>query len=50
MSQTIRAAAVQMQAVFGDVDANLEQVDHLVRRAFDEGADWVILPEFFTSA
>jgi predicted amidohydrolase len=49
MNQTIRAAAVQMQAAFGDVDANLEQTDHLVRRAFNQGAEWVILPEFFTS-
>lgn len=48
--QTLRVAAVQMQAVLGDVDANLAQAERLVRGAFDQGARWVVLPEFFTSA
>jgi predicted amidohydrolase len=39
-----------MLAVAGDVEANLEKADRLVRRAFDQGSEWVILPEFFTSA
>ncbi len=50
MSTTLRVAAVQMQAVVGDVTVNLEKARQLVCRAFDQGARWVILPEFFTSA
>lgn len=46
----IRMAAIQMYAEFGEVDANLEQAERLVREAFAQGAEWVILPEFFTSA
>ncbi|WP_214369810.1 carbon-nitrogen hydrolase family protein [Pseudonocardia sp. H11422] len=44
-----RVAAVQMQAVLGDVDANLAQAERLVSEAVREGAEWVALPEFFTS-
>jgi N-carbamoylputrescine amidase len=43
-------AAVQMQAEMGDVDGNLRKAEALVRTAFGQGAEWVILPEFFTSA
>ncbi len=50
MTTTLRVAAVQMQAVLGDVEANLEKAQQLVCRAFDQGAEWVILPEMFTSA
>jgi predicted amidohydrolase len=50
MSESLRVAAVQMCAVVGDVAANLEKAHRLVCRAFDQGAEWVILPEFFTSA
>lgn len=45
----IRAAAVQMQPVLGDVDANLARAERLIRAAFEKKAEWVILPEFFTS-
>lgn len=45
----IRAAAVQMQPVLGDVDANLASAERLIRAAFEQQAEWVILPEFFTS-
>ncbi|HUG80947.1 MAG TPA: carbon-nitrogen hydrolase family protein [Bryobacterales bacterium] len=48
--QTIRVAAVQMEAELGEVDRNLERAERLVRRAFEQSAQWVILPEFFTSA
>ena len=48
--QTIRIAAVQMVAELGEVDRNLEHAERLVRSAFQQGADWVILPELFTSA
>jgi predicted amidohydrolase len=47
---TIRVAAIQMKAKIGDVNANLTSAERLVRRAFEKGAQMVILPEFFTSA
>jgi predicted amidohydrolase len=49
MPDTIRAAAVQMEAEVGNVDANLEMADALVRAAAAEGATWIVLPEFFAS-
>lgn len=45
----LRIAAVQMQPVLGDVAANLSRAERLIRAAFEQGAEWVILPEFFTS-
>lgn len=50
MEQRIRVAAVQMRPVLGDVEHNLRSAERLVRRAFADGAEWVILPEFFPSA
>ncbi len=47
--RTVRIAAVQMQAILGDVEANLAKAEQLAREAFRRGAEWVILPEFFTS-
>lgn len=47
---TITAAAIQMDARLGDVAGNLARGERLVRAAFGRGADWVLLPEFFTSA
>jgi predicted amidohydrolase len=47
--RSIRVAAIQSQPQLGDVDANLENVRKLVRRAFSAGAQWVVLPEFFTT-
>lgn len=49
-SDTIRVAAIQMCAALGDVETNLDSAERLVREAFGRGAQWVILPEFFTSA
>jgi predicted amidohydrolase len=45
-----RVAAIQMAPVLGDVDANMRQAESLVRRAVQLGAQWIVLPEFFTSA
>ncbi len=45
----MRIAAVQMQAILGDVEANLAKAERLAREAFRQGAEWVILPELFTS-
>ena len=44
-----RVAAVQMHAQLGDVTANLENAERWVRLALQEGAQWVVLPEFFTT-
>lgn len=48
-SVSITTAAIQMNARIGDVAGNLDRAERLVREAFRRGADWVILPEFFTS-
>ena len=50
MAKTLKAAAVQMKAVLGNVAANLEKADRLVEEAARKGAHIIILPEFFTSA
>jgi predicted amidohydrolase len=44
-----RVAAVQMHAQLGDVTANLENAERWVRMAIQEGAHWIVLPEFFTT-
>jgi len=43
-------AAIQMMAEFADVEANLRIAERLTSQAFTQGAEMVILPEFFTSA
>ena len=52
MSQekSIKVAAIQMCAELADVNENLLKTEYLVRHAAKEGAGWVVLPEFFTSA
>ncbi|MDY6965797.1 MAG: carbon-nitrogen hydrolase family protein [Halobacteriota archaeon] len=46
----IKVAAVQMNAKLGDIDANMKKAEGLIEEAFSEGAKWVIVPEFFTTA
>jgi len=46
----LKVAAVQMIPVLGDAEANLRQAEDLVRLAQRKGAQWIILPEMFTSA
>lgn len=46
----MKIAAIQMVAEFANVEVNLKIAKNLVTQAFTEGAEWVILPEFFTSA
>src|SRR5215467_4931254 len=46
---TIRVAAIQMTAELANVGANLARAERLVRVAFERGANWAILPEFFSS-
>ena len=45
----MRVAAVQLEAVIGDVGANLAACERLAGAAAREGAEWIILPEFFTT-
>lgn len=47
--RVVRAAAIQLQPVLGDVDANLAAAHGLVAAAAKQGARLVVLPEFFTS-
>jgi len=49
-TRRVRVAAVQMHAVLGEVPVNLENAEHWVRLALREGAQWIVLPEFFTTA
>jgi len=46
----MKVAAIQMKAELGNIEVNLKSVEELSRRAFKEGSELVILPEFFTSA
>lgn len=48
--QDIQVAAIQMQATLANVSANLEQAEKLITQAQKKGANWIILPEFFSSA
>lgn len=38
-----------MEAQLGDVDANLEMCERLAGEAGAAGAEWIVLPEFFTT-
>lgn len=49
-SSRLRVAAIQMVPKLGDVQANLNQAEHLCRQALRQGAQWIVLPEMFTSA
>ena len=48
--ETLLAAAIQMEARVGDVDANLRMAGELVDEAARGGARLIVLPEFFTTA
>lgn len=49
MTEDLRVAAVQLEPVVGDVEANLDRAERLARRAADAGAEVIVLPEFFTT-
>lgn len=48
--RSLRVAAIQMTPRLGDVAANLEQAETLILEAQRKGAEWIVLPEYFTSA
>ena len=45
----MRVAAVQLEARLGDVGENLRRCRELADEAGAAGAEWIILPEFFTT-
>lgn len=48
--RTVNVAAIQMQTIPGDAAANIALAERMATQAFDDGADVVGLPEFFTGA
>lgn len=46
----IKVAAIQMNCVLGDVEANLAKAEALIQEALKKDAKWVILPELFNTA
>jgi len=46
----LKVAAIQMLPKLGDVLSNMNQAEHLILKAIQQGAEWIILPEMFTSA
>ena len=46
----MKVAVIQLDAVFADFNENLKRVNNLVFQAVKDGAEFVVLPEFFTSA
>ncbi len=48
--QVLKVAALQMTPKLGDVEANLQQAEQLILQAQRQGAQWIVLPEMFTSA
>jgi predicted amidohydrolase len=46
----LKCAAIQMQPKLADVAHNLTQADRLIKQAIKQGAEWIVLPEMFTSA
>jgi len=48
--EDVRIAAVQLNAIFADVEVNMKKSEEYIRQAVASGAELVLLPEFFTSA
>ena len=45
----MRVAAIQLEAELGDISTNLTACERLAFAAGEAGAEWIILPEFFTT-
>jgi predicted amidohydrolase len=45
----VRVAAIQIHPKLADVSANLERAEQLILEAVRQRAEWIVLPEFFTS-
>ena len=46
----MKVAAIQMEAELANVNTNLKMAERLAETAFRDGAELVIIPEFFTTA
>jgi predicted amidohydrolase len=49
MAPVTRVAAIQLEPVIADVEANLATCERLADEAAAAGAEWILLPEFFTT-
>lgn len=49
MTQTMKAAAIQFQAILGKPAENLAQLENMIAEAVAAGAKIIAVPEFFTS-
>ena len=47
--QPVRVAAIQLAVRLGDSSANMVSCERLAQSAVQEGAQWIALPEFFTT-
>lgn len=45
----VRVAAIQLHPRLADVTANLVRSEQMIREAIGKRAEWIVLPEFFTS-
>ena len=48
-TKSVRVAAIQIHPKLADVNGNLERAERLIREALSHRAEWIVLPEFFTS-
>ena len=46
----MKVATIQMEAELANVDSNLKMAERLAEDAFRDGAELVLIPEFFTTA
>lgn len=49
-SSSLNVAAIQMKPVLANAESNLSQAELLIKEAQKKGADWIALPEMFTTA
>ena len=47
--RSVRVAAIQLHPKLADVSANLARSEQLIQEAISQRAEWIVLPEFFTS-
>lgn len=47
--KTLKAAAIQFEAVVGDVASNLARLETMIKQAAEQGAKLIAVPEFCTS-
>lgn len=45
----VKVAAIQLEPKIGDLHANMAACENMANEAGEKGAEWIILPEFFTT-